>query len=1013
MKNNIFLFFVICSQFLFSQKFSHSLRAESERIIPSAAVKVFPDTLQVLAVLVQFQPDNDSRTSGNGQFDLSNSNERIIDAPPHDSGYFADHFLFAQNYFSKSSNGKQHVKGTVFGNVITLKKQMKDYAPVSGNLPLAQMIEEAWRAADSLNPVFPFQNYDLFVVFHAGAGKDIDLRAALGYDPTPLDIPSLYFNLSSLKTIFGTSYQGVILANSSFKIPNSVILPETEVRKIPSIGGDFVLKLGINGLIVASIGSHLGLPDLFDTKTGKSGIGRFGLMDGQSIFSFSGISPPEPSAWEKIFLGWTTPIDVVGNNALNVPAVGMYSTGNDTIYKIPISAKEYFLVENRHRDVKGDGQTITMRWNGQTIQKTFSRDENFFSNINIDSAYGSVIDVDELDWSLPGLINANNDYKGGILVWHVDETIIDKNLAANTLNAEPEKRGVDLEEADGSQDIGQTYDFGDPASGSEDGTPIDYWFSGNISPLFKNEFSENTNPNSLSNSFARSHITLKNFSVISPRMSFEVNVGSSSVQLLKVIKRNNIKLDNNDAPTTADLDGDGNEELIYTSGDSIYVLKNDLTPYLNNMTGLFSSFGGKFQPIVVKNYGGVSNNPFNGIIGSSDNKISLLNSNNSLLTVSDTVATFTIASTISTPLVYEESNSGRLHFATKNAGYTVLNFDATNKILGSVFQTSLIDTPKILSREPLLTTFYSRSKIFTLTTNTTLNSQIVAGTKVILKGSRTDEIIPLVLNGGFTSTKLNFNPIQFKESFTSSFAVADFEADNNIEILIGTSTGLSCLNENGIIRENFPLKVLDGGRVVGSPTVVKLTGANETAILFGSSNGHLYAYTSKGKMINGFPLQTGGMASSPVLWGNKLVAASIDSSIYIWNVGNMFDTSRVLWGNFLADKYHSNYKENVGTLSQKSSELLPKKFAYNWPNPVYDGSTNIRYFLGKTATVKIKIVNLAGELVDELQGTNFVGLDNEVVWKTTNIQSGIYFAQITASAGGEEVSQIIKIAVVK
>ncbi len=49
------------------------------------------------------------------------------------------------------------------------------------------------------------------------------------------------------------------------------------------------------------------MPDLFDAETGKSAIGRFGLMDGQSLFAFGGLFPPEPSAWEKVFLGWENP----------------------------------------------------------------------------------------------------------------------------------------------------------------------------------------------------------------------------------------------------------------------------------------------------------------------------------------------------------------------------------------------------------------------------------------------------------------------------------------------------------------------------------------------------------------------------------------------------------------------------------------------------------------------------------------------------------------------------------
>lgn len=996
MKNKIFFAVILCFQILFCQRLSHPLRVSEDISPPSKSSSSFPDTLKVLAILVQFQQDNDTRTSGNGLFDLAISDERIVDAPPHDSAYIADHFVFAQNYFSKASNGKQNIKTVVLGKIISLKKQMKDYAPISGNLPLGHMIEESWKAADSLNPGFPFQQYDMFALFHAGVGRDIDLRAALGFDPTPLDIPSLYFSLTAFKSVFeDPAYQGIPLANSSFKIPNTVVLPETEVRRIPSVGGDFILKLGINGLLVASIGSHLGLPDLFDTKTGKSGIGRFGLMDGQSIFSFSGICPPEPSAWEKIYLGWTTPIEVFGNKSLLAPAAGLHSTGNDTIYKIPISAKEYYLVENRHRDVNDDGQTLLMKWKGQIFPRTFLKDENFFSSTNIDSVYGVILDADELDWSLPGLINANNNYKGGILVWHIDETIIDKNLATNSINADPNKRGVDLEEADGSQDIGQTYDFGDPASGSEDGSPIDYWFAGNIFPNYKNEFSENTNPNSLSNTFAKSHISIKGFSLQSPRMTFEANVGDVNIRLVKVIKRNNLKLDNNDAPIAADLNGDGKEELIYTSGDSIYVLKDDLTPYLNNATGLFYPKGGRFQPAFYSST--ISGNPFARGLGCvSDSTVYLITPNDiNLDGLADVFASFNVGDIISTPVsIRDVAPRGQFIVGTLKGKYIVVDsvVYTDQKLYSSIVSVS--------------------SAVYATSDSINISGvvQKVDGPLQIIGQINTNIIV--TLNGTSVSlfdlpTKRFVRKFDLPSPPTSLISIADINGDNIGDIILASGNKLYGFNINGTAIENFPFKVLENDVIVGSVIIA------DNKLIFGTKNGHIYSINSKGVTTQGFPLQSGGTVSAPFLTAKYLAVSSTDSSVYFWEHNNLFNLSTMVWKTFLGSVDHNSTINFSGPVIQKSSELLPKKFAYNWPNPVYSGSTNIRYFLGKSATVKIKIVNLAGELVDELQGTNFVGLDNEVQWNISNIQSGIYFAQITASGSGEETSQIVKIAVVK
>ncbi|HTR81353.1 MAG TPA: hypothetical protein VMM58_06945, partial [Bacteroidota bacterium] len=62
-----------------AQRLSHPLRAaggEDIRVL-SASPTVFPDTLKVLAIMVQFQTDNDPLTTGNGQFDVSTAPQMI------------------------------------------------------------------------------------------------------------------------------------------------------------------------------------------------------------------------------------------------------------------------------------------------------------------------------------------------------------------------------------------------------------------------------------------------------------------------------------------------------------------------------------------------------------------------------------------------------------------------------------------------------------------------------------------------------------------------------------------------------------------------------------------------------------------------------------------------------------------------------------------------------------------------------------------------------------------------
>ena len=87
---------------------------------------------------------------------------------------------------------------------------------------------------------------------------------------------------------------------------------------------------------------------------------------------------------------------------------------------------------------------------------------------------------------------------------------------------------------------------------------------------------------------------------------------------------------------------------------------------------------------------------------------------------------------------------------------------------------------------------------------------------------------------------------------------------------------------------------------------------------------------------------------------------------------------------------------------------------YNWPNPVYEHQTYIRYFLnGNAATVAVKILDLARALVTSLTGTAFSNSENEITWNVADVQSGIYYGVVEANIDGATETRIIKIAVVK
>ena len=483
------------------------------------------DTVKILAVMVNFQEDRDGATFGNGKFGSiysQNYGNDILDPLPHDRDYFESHLTFVKNYYQKVSNGKVDVQFTILPDTFSVTKTMRNYSPAPGSddfTPMGQFAEEVWTKADAMYPGLTFSDYNLFVIFHAGVGRDISLPGSLGNER---DLPSVYLGENSLKNIFGSDFDGFPVSNGTFKITNSMIIPETESRELETISGKFLFEITINGLIVASVASHLGLPDLFDTNTGLSAIGRFGLMDGQSIFAYNGCFPPEPSAWEKIYLGWADAVEVSpGNYDVNVVSKLASTLADTVILKVPINSSEYYLIENRQRDVLDNGSVVTIKSNGNIFTKNFPKDTTGFYSYDTDSLSGVVLDVDEFDWALPG---------NGIVIWHIDENVIDEKLAENKINTDKTHRGVDVEEADGVQDIGEQFTtiFGDVIIG--EGTEQDFWYADNKAELFKNIFNKDSRPDTKTNTGANSLITIKDFSSISNRMSFKIEYGDSIIK---------------------------------------------------------------------------------------------------------------------------------------------------------------------------------------------------------------------------------------------------------------------------------------------------------------------------------------------------------------------------------------------------------------------------------------------------------------------------------------------------
>jgi len=975
------------------------------------------DTVKILAVMINFQEDRDGATFGNGKFGSiysQNYGNDILDPLPHDKDYFESHLAFVKNYYQKVSNGKTDVQFTILPDTFSVSKTMRNYSPAPGSddfTPMGQFAEEVWAKADELYPGLAFSNYNLFVIFHAGVGRDISLPGSLGNER---DLPSVYLGENSLKNIFGPSFEGFPVSNGAFKIQNSMIIPETESRELESITGKYLIEITINGLIVANVASYLGLPDLFDTETGLSAIGRFGLMDGQSIFAYNGCFPSEPSAWEKIYLGWASSVEIApGNYNINIVSNLASSLADTVILKVPLNTSEYYLIENRQRDVINDGAQVTIKSNGNTIIKHFPKDTTGFYSYNTDSLSGVVLDVDEFDWALPG---------NGIVIWHIDENIINEKLAENKINNDKTRRGVDVEEADGVQDIGETFItiFGDQVIG--EGTEQDFWYADNESELFDTTFSKNTRPDTRTNTGANSLITIKGFSSIANKMSFKIEYGDSIIKPVFGSSINGVVTESSTVTLIPPSESTGNfpNFAILSSTGELFINNLDLSLYKHSNFSehkvVSTSFG-------LKNY----------VFGSNGSKINIVYNAANYPDTAFVFQSVDIGYQITAPLVFRK---------TLNDEFEILAGISSGVVNVYDFQSILANSPVVKDiflagrANDDVTQISILEDEYAFITNNKFEYPEYLGqisdkygyfifdqeipTHVALTRDQENNSVSIVL-----TTSNNIYVIEGKDvisafhipsnAIISSFALADLKNDGNNYIIVNNGK-IEAYNFQGALADNFPFSDPNGMNFIGSPIVADIEGDLKSEVISLTEDGRIFTIDGgSGKLVSGFPISLGSSAYGSSLifnYENKLVYSGlVQSELKGWSVSSTI--GRKDW----VELYGNNFNQSSVSSASNSNtinEFFPTSRAYNYPNPVYDGQTAIRYYVSEDSKINIKIFDLAGDYVAELNSDAQGGLDDETIWNVSNIQSGVYLARIEAlGSSGKSESVIIKIAVVK
>ena len=301
-----------------------SAKGSAARSGSSSAQGITPSgSIRNLVVLIQFSNHAGRALPSSSDIDV------LFNAPGGDpelapTGSVRDVYL-------QNSYGQMELNSDV-SSWITVSGSEQYYANgQSGDHTLWEALREA---LDTLDQTVDFGQYDMnndgfidsIAFLHSGYGAESGGTDADGTSSSN----RIWSHRWSIQNPAWTSNEGVQVSNYHIS---------------PALWGTAGSDIGRIGVIAHETGHFFGLPDLYDTDGGGSGIGSYGLMANSWDFNGSQWCPPHFSPWSKLQLGWINPV--------NISQEGEYSIGqsesNNDYFVITdgYSSNEYLMIENR------------------------------------------------------------------------------------------------------------------------------------------------------------------------------------------------------------------------------------------------------------------------------------------------------------------------------------------------------------------------------------------------------------------------------------------------------------------------------------------------------------------------------------------------------------------------------------------------------------------------------------------------------------------------------------------
>ncbi|HEX6790203.1 MAG TPA: T9SS type A sorting domain-containing protein [Candidatus Krumholzibacteria bacterium] len=490
-------------------------------------------------------------------------------AASRDSTWLANELGHVTQYYDGASRGRLDVQPAFDPTVRTLAHKMSYYG--SDATEDTRVVDLAAEVIAMVDAQVDFSQFDLVFIIHAGAGQETDI----GGD-SPIQIWSSFYDRGDIRRAQEDKTSRGLATNDTkdgqpYFVDNFAIVPARASQDNYAVG--------TLGIWAYQVGNRIGLVPLFDSTPDGApdaqGVGGFCLM-GYGLFQVNGFIPAFPCSYNRMLAGWVDAVVVDPSSTPLTVNLSDINTGADTdtvLLKVPVTESEYYLVDNRVHDTNADSLF------------TFTDDNSDLIPDNAESLQGAEFDFFLTDLSNPYEKRKDPRYpiynnSGGVLfrytgsgmyVWHIDEGVIRDAVEHGYLPDDyAARKGVDLEEADGVQDMDR---IGSAVFSL--GSFFDSYREGDGNQAV---FGPKTKPASVSNSGAVTGIEI---STTSPA-GLSMRVGVRRELAYSDIRVRWDAASPGQPATPVDLDGDGSTEIVVLSDSAgVFVFNRDGTEWVD------------------------------------------------------------------------------------------------------------------------------------------------------------------------------------------------------------------------------------------------------------------------------------------------------------------------------------------------------------------------------------------------------------------------------------------------